>query len=739
MKNGEKSTLAEFEKAVKDNPNSLETWLEKLYFIESLKKFNEEELLDEYIETSQHVVALIGDNIKMIEAFGQHIYPMAKEITLYCIGEVERDFESVKQQFVGMTEHYERLSANEEMGEEIQDQYFDFAEKESQFMHELFEINNKAYRITQTIPLQFQIESTLLGDLDTDFLNLSNVFSEKEQNRREVLMKYEEAETNYLERHGDYLKKHGKMPSKQTAEIEDSPYIPDSRETKAINLCNEMGVDSALAKARKMTKNDITDIDGHFLLMIALEGKREYNLPKANQEYLKSAKSILSADIDENCRETVYRMAAARATEVARYCQLEITKNIDTTIAQYNEMISYYNSLSGKDEAEESITDDFKEFKNGEDKFCKVINKIIDSGDEIESLIPEKLANAWAHNILKDYFDLHSQFSDKYCERMDLGSMYYEAKSSYHNRCSEMIHKSNEMIQRSFEEKRSAVIQPASDEPEIIINKMTITEQEKILKRSDYVSKIGVALLAIIIFVFLIYMLINWSFVLSMFVGIPLVGIVVYLGLKVVGKVSDNISSPVHKQQVQEKIQEMNKNLQQKEEQLRKKQDDDYRRMNNSIKDNVIQANTTTITIDDNNWIIVNEHAEKIIINHHLYNFKDIIDYQITDDAQSIQHFNNITSTSETHTSTGDMLGRAAVGSILGGTAGAIIGGATAKKSTTTITPGYSVKTKIQHNYRIDVTINNLSHPLETMLLGDNTQITNQVSSLLGIIVARNR
>ena len=80
------------------------------------------------------------------------------------------------------------------------------------------------------------------------------------------------------------------------------------------------------------------------------------------------------------------------------------------------------------------------------------------------------------------------------------------------------------------------------------------------------------------------------------------------------------------------------------------------------------------------------------------------------------------------------MLGRAAIGGIIGGTAGAIIGGATAKRNTTTVTPGASVTSEIKHNYRIDVTIDNLSHPLETILIGDNTEIANQVASILEII-----
>ena len=730
MDNEEKTAIAEIESTIKKNPKSLEAWLGKLYAIEELKEYDDEELLDEYIETAQHVVTLIGENVSMLEAVGQHIYSMANDITLYCISEVERDFESIKLRFGKMTEHYESLSASEEMEEETAEQYYEFHEKEFKFMHHLFEINHKAFNITQTIPLDMQLKSTLLTDFDTNHTNTDIVYSEKEMERNEFLMKYEEAETNYLERHGDYLESHGKLPHQQEVQAEDKPHIPDARATWAINQCKEMGPDSALKQARKETKENPTEIVGLFLLMAALDAKAEYSSTKDNGEYTKSAKAILATDVDDNCRETVYRMAVSRATEVARYCLSEITKDKDASVAKYKETINYYNSLSGNDNVDESIEEDFKTFKDNENKICKSTFKIMESGNEIADIVPGKQANVWASTIMKDYYDFHSQFSDGYCERMELGSDYHEAHSSYLERQSEILHKRNEANFQEITSKRKTMSQPVLQTPNSTNKRLTEKEQEEIMNRSEGATKVGIAVLAIVVLVFVIYMLLNWSFIMSMLVGIPVVGIAVYIGLKMTEKISDNIASPVYEHRVQEMIQEG----QQKMEQRKKSMDNDYNQMKKTIKDNVIQASTENIKIDNDNWLLINKHAKKITINHNLYNFEDILGYKLTDDAQSIQHISSTSSTAETRTDTGNMLGRAAIGGIIGGTAGAIIGGATAKRNTTTVTPGASVTSEIKHNYRIDVTIDNLSHPLETILIGDNTEIANQVAFILEII-----
>lgn len=730
MDNEKRTVLAEVESTIIKNPNSLEAWLEKMYAIEALKEYDDEELLDEYTETARRVVALIGEDVRMLEAVGQHIYSMAKDVTLYCIGEVERDFESTKLHFEKMTKHYESLSANEEMDEETEDQYLEISEKESEFMHHLFEINHKAFIITQTIPPSIQLRSTLLMDLETDYINTSILYSEKERERNEFLMKYEESETSYLERHGDYLEKHGKLSHQQIVQAEEKPYIPDARATLAISQCKEMGADSALKQARKGIKENPSEIEGLFLLMAAHDSKKDYSSTTANVEYTKTAKTILAADVDEACRETVYRMAVSRATEVAQFCYSEITKNKDAAIAKYNEIINYYNALSGNDNADESIEEDFKTFKDNENRICKSINKIIESGNEIADIVPGKQANAWASTVMKDYFELCSQYSDAFCERMELGSAYSEAHSSYIERSSEYIHRRTEAIEQEVSAKRKKTSLPTQHTPNNTSERLTENEQEELLNRSEVATKVGIAALAIVVLVFVIYMLLNWSFVMSMLVGIPVVGIAVFIGLKLTEKISDDIAGPVYEQHVQDMIQERQK----KDEQKRRVLDDDLNRIESSMKDNVIKKGTETIVIDSDNWILINKHAKKITINHHLYNFEDILGYKVTDDAQSIQYFSGTSSTAETHTDTGSMLGRAAIGGIIGGTTGAIIGGTTAKKNTTIVTPRTSVTSEIKHNYRIDVTIDNLSHPLETILVGNNSEIANQIASILEII-----
>ena len=80
------------------------------------------------------------------------------------------------------------------------------------------------------------------------------------------------------------------------------------------------------------------------------------------------------------------------------------------------------------------------------------------------------------------------------------------------------------------------------------------------------------------------------------------------------------------------------------------------------------------------------------------------------------------------------MIGRAIVGGVLTGGVGAIIGGATASKTTTT-SGGISRTT---HSYKLIITINSLSHPTERIYLGENSTYANEICSILSIILNRN-
>lgn len=88
-------------------------------------------------------------------------------------------------------------------------------------------------------------------------------------------------------------------------------------------------------------------------------------------------------------------------------------------------------------------------------------------------------------------------------------------------------------------------------------------------------------------------------------------------------------------------------------------------------------------------WI--NKHENKIKINNKIYNFNDIIGYELLEDGNSI-----------IKSDLGSMVGRAAVGSLIN-PVGAIIGGVTGKKTTSNIC------TKLE----IKVTVNNINKPCQ--------------------------
>lgn len=78
----------------------------------------------------------------------------------------------------------------------------------------------------------------------------------------------------------------------------------------------------------------------------------------------------------------------------------------------------------------------------------------------------------------------------------------------------------------------------------------------------------------------------------------------------------------------------------------------------------------------------------------------------------------------KTSTSTGSMMGRAIIGGVLTGGAGAIIGGATAKKNTQASISGY----------KINITIRNMQNPIITIETHKEDVMNTLVAVLKNII-----
>lgn len=102
------------------------------------------------------------------------------------------------------------------------------------------------------------------------------------------------------------------------------------------------------------------------------------------------------------------------------------------------------------------------------------------------------------------------------------------------------------------------------------------------------------------------------------------------------------------------------------------------------------------------------------------------------DDTPRIRR-GNITYESKTKTNNGNMLGRAVVGGVLAGGAGAVIGGSTANKNTQTIaTQGDDFTI---HDYTVIININSLKNPIVRIALGRDGKTANEIVGLLNVIM----
>lgn len=136
------------------------------------------------------------------------------------------------------------------------------------------------------------------------------------------------------------------------------------------------------------------------------------------------------------------------------------------------------------------------------------------------------------------------------------------------------------------------------------------------------------------------------------------------------------------------------------------------------------------ISYNFDSFIIINEAESLILLNTNKYHFNKIIDFKVSDNETIIYS----PTISKTTRNTGSMIGRAVVGGVLTGGIGAIVGGATAKKQTVT----EESSSTIEHNYKVIVTVNNISHSNEILHIGASESEMNEISSLLQVIINRN-
>jgi hypothetical protein len=171
------------------------------------------------------------------------------------------------------------------------------------------------------------------------------------------------------------------------------------------------------------------------------------------------------------------------------------------------------------------------------------------------------------------------------------------------------------------------------------------------------------------------------------------------------------------------------------EEEIIKKQKkiEDQERNKNKLEELKSTFNapiTKVINYDIQKYVFISEEKSLIMLNEHIYHFKDILDFTLSDNSVVVF----TPTTSKTTTNTGSMLGRAIVGGVLTGGVGAVIGGATASQTTQT-SKGTS---HTKHDYTLVITVNNLSNPVENIHIGWRENYAREISSILSIIVSRN-
>ena len=128
-----------------------------------------------------------------------------------------------------------------------------------------------------------------------------------------------------------------------------------------------------------------------------------------------------------------------------------------------------------------------------------------------------------------------------------------------------------------------------------------------------------------------------------------------------------------------------------------------------------------------NNELIVFDKAKKLWLCGHEVSIDDINSFVI-DDESTIQK-GQITAV--TSTDTGSMAGRSIAGALIGGEAGAIIGGATAKKQTVL----KQENDKIIHDYALVVNIRDINNPMLLIKIGRNKNKAMEINALMQVIM----
>lgn len=130
------------------------------------------------------------------------------------------------------------------------------------------------------------------------------------------------------------------------------------------------------------------------------------------------------------------------------------------------------------------------------------------------------------------------------------------------------------------------------------------------------------------------------------------------------------------------------------------------------------------------------QHRRKIVIMGKEYDFTQVLQCQYSDNIRTEKGTTTITSQGTTKTNTGSMIGRAVVGGVLTGGVGAIIGGATASKGTTTTSVVQQGADITKHDYTVWIYIKDIANPMIQIHIGSDGAKVNEILALMKAIIA---
>lgn len=172
---------------------------------------------------------------------------------------------------------------------------------------------------------------------------------------------------------------------------------------------------------------------------------------------------------------------------------------------------------------------------------------------------------------------------------------------------------------------------------------------------------------------------------------------------------------------------EEKKEIEERKEEIRKRKMEFDRLYGTCVKE--IKSDSPTYYLQS--IVYVYKDSEIIVLDNIAYKFSDIISYSATGKDVSIG--GKVISTTKIDSKS--MIGRAVAGGLVAGSAGMVLGGATAKSdTTTTYFDGF-----MSHFYNIYISINDLSNPVAKIFFADDGECANELISILNIIIKNNK